>query len=574
MKNLIELPKREVKLNERRIVVLLAVAIFSAEFLIISVMKASSLNIFSMLSLYILHNFGILILVVSPLLLILPGFIESKVRLEKINSVLGAIRRINENINRESDVEKMLSDACKVLWKADGYFNVTLYDGKLNKLAESGIGISETPRCVKKSLESKEAILGKAGKHCEGCMAYGRFEYCMILPYPAKNDAITLAVFKQESFDDQEIKLLEEVAVDIGFAIDKYKVENIVRENEEKYRTTFEHTGTAMMIIEEDTTLSLVNEEFVDLTGFSKEEIENKMRWTQFVHPEDVKWMKRYHYQRRKGENPPKRYECRVVGRNGDIFNVFLTVDLISGTSKSVASLIDITHLKKLNLLLKASSDINGLVAREKHPEVVLKSVCQKLTKVYDAVLTFQSEDDIQSVESEGIGFEQAREIIDNCPSISKAIEGYTSTQRRDGQCSGCIGSYNYILALPLINNTQHGVIAIFSNSKFNEDEINLLRNLSDNIAFALSAYHVEYDRREAIEQLAQNLTKFDKSADRLRNPLAVIMSSMDLKHELGSDQVLGIINEQVKRIEKELEELRDEENKTYELSKKLELEN
>ncbi|MFO7968422.1 MAG: PAS domain S-box protein [Archaeoglobaceae archaeon] len=575
MKSIMNLTEKKIKLNERRIIVLLGIAIFSSEFLIVSVMRVSSLNIFSTVPLYILHNFGILILVVSPLLLILPGFIESNVRLEKLNSVLGAVRRINENINRETDVEKMLSDACKVLWKADGYFNVTLYDGELQKLAESGIGLGgEIPYCIEKAHQSKEAIMGSSSISCKGCPSYGRFEYCMIVPYPAKNDTITLAVFKQEKFEDEEMKLLEEVAVDIGVAIDKYRADKVIRENEEKYRTTFEHTGTAMMIIEEDTTLSLVNEEFVKLTGYSKEQVEGKMSWTHIMHPEDVEWMKEYHYQRREGQKPPKRYECRAIDKKGDVLNTFLIVDLIPGTNKSVASLIDITHFKKLNSLLKSSSDINGLVAREKNPAVVLRSVCKKLTEVYEAVFIFKN-DVLEPIEWQGIDFDRATKVIKNCKSVSEAVNGYTSTRRIDGsECNECIDSYNYVLALPLMNNVQRGVVVVLSNSNFNEDEISLLRNLSENIAFALSAYNAERERKAALEQLAQNLTQFDKSADRLRNPLAVITSSMDLKDELGRDEVMGIIDEQVKRIEQELNALRREENKTYELTKKLKFEN
>lgn len=66
MKNLMNLSEKEFKLNEFRIIILLAIAIFSAEFLIVTVMRVSALNIFSTLPLYVLHNFGILILVVSP----------------------------------------------------------------------------------------------------------------------------------------------------------------------------------------------------------------------------------------------------------------------------------------------------------------------------------------------------------------------------------------------------------------------------------------------------------------------------------------------------------------------------
>lgn len=45
---------------------------------------------------------------------------------------------------------------------------------------------------------------------------------------------------------------------------------------EHVYRTIFENTGTAMCLIEEDTTISLCNEEFAALAALPREEIEGK----------------------------------------------------------------------------------------------------------------------------------------------------------------------------------------------------------------------------------------------------------------------------------------------------------
>ena len=50
--------------------------------------------------------------------------------------------------------------------------------------------------------------------------------------------------------------------------------EAAIRESENRYRTVFENTGTAMVIIEEDTTISFANKEFIKLTGYSKEDID------------------------------------------------------------------------------------------------------------------------------------------------------------------------------------------------------------------------------------------------------------------------------------------------------------
>ena len=54
-------------------------------------------------------------------------------------------------------------------------------------------------------------------------------------------------------------------------------------ESEEWYRTIFENTGTATVIIEESTLISLANSKFLELTGYSRDEIEGKRFWTEFV---------------------------------------------------------------------------------------------------------------------------------------------------------------------------------------------------------------------------------------------------------------------------------------------------
>ena len=51
-------------------------------------------------------------------------------------------------------------------------------------------------------------------------------------------------------------------------------------------------------------------------------------------------------------------------------------------------------------------------------------------------------------------------------------------------------------------------------------------------------------DRKAAMEQLVANLMQLEDSADKLRNPLAVIMSSLELRDEIGSDRVFEIIEE------------------------------
>ncbi|MEA2035157.1 MAG: PAS domain S-box protein [Euryarchaeota archaeon] len=127
-----------------------------------------------------------------------------------------------------------------------------------------------------------------------------------------------------------------------------YAVRKALCESEERYRTVFENTGTATVVIEENTIISLANAGFESLTCFSKEEIEGKMSWTDFVVREDLKRMGLQHTLRRKDREAALRhYEFRAVTRSGEMRNIYLSIDVIPGTKKSVASLLDITDRKR-----------------------------------------------------------------------------------------------------------------------------------------------------------------------------------------------------------------------------------
>jgi len=135
---------------------------------------------------------------------------------------------------------------------------------------------------------------------------------------------------------------------------DRKLAEDKLKESENWYRTVFETTGAVTMVLEEDTMISLINNEFVKQFGYTKEEIENRKSWTEFTHPDDVKAMKSYHALRRIDPNiPPKNYEFRWFNKKGELRNIFLTVDMIPGTKKSIASLIDITAYKEAEAALK-----------------------------------------------------------------------------------------------------------------------------------------------------------------------------------------------------------------------------
>ncbi|MGB6371350.1 MAG: HD domain-containing phosphohydrolase [Atribacterota bacterium] len=151
------------------------------------------------------------------------------------------------------------------------------------------------------------------------------------------------------------------------------RIEKELKESEEKYRALFENTGTATMIIEEDRTISMVNTQGEKLSGYSKDEIENKMKWTDFAIPDDMEKMKKYHIFRGKaGEKSPTECEFSFIDRKGNVKDIFLKIGMVPNTKKSIISLMDITKHKiseeRLKKIIDAAIDTMSKIVEAKDP--------------------------------------------------------------------------------------------------------------------------------------------------------------------------------------------------------------
>jgi PAS domain S-box-containing protein len=139
---------------------------------------------------------------------------------------------------------------------------------------------------------------------------------------------------------------------------ERKKTEEALRESEDLYRTIFENTGTSMILIEEDMTISMSNEEFARNTGYSPDEINGRMKWTEIIHPDDLERMVEQHRLRREREGfALPSYEFRYITKTGALQDTLLTIKLVPGTKKSIASLIDITERKRTEEKLQKTFD-------------------------------------------------------------------------------------------------------------------------------------------------------------------------------------------------------------------------
>jgi PAS domain S-box-containing protein len=133
---------------------------------------------------------------------------------------------------------------------------------------------------------------------------------------------------------------------------DRAAVHSLLKKTSEdliqRYQTIFEYSGTAMAVIERDGTISLVNSNFERFFGYSRSEVENRMKFPQLVDETMRERMIRYHSRRLSGEaDVPHYYESKVINRQGQIRDISISVGLFPGSGQIIVSIMDITERKR-----------------------------------------------------------------------------------------------------------------------------------------------------------------------------------------------------------------------------------
>ncbi len=140
-------------------------------------------------------------------------------------------------------------------------------------------------------------------------------------------------------------------AIDIT---ERKEAEETLSKNEGYYRALFENNSTAIAIIEPDSTISMVNEEYCKMSGYTKQDVIGTS-WTKQIPPDDLERLKEFN--RRRLINPkdaPGKYEFTFYNKNGEIKSAVMSITMMRN-QKIIASFIDITDRKKSEETLQIS---------------------------------------------------------------------------------------------------------------------------------------------------------------------------------------------------------------------------
>ena len=135
------------------------------------------------------------------------------------------------------------------------------------------------------------------------------------------------------------------------------KIEEVLRENEEKYRSLVERANDGIVIIQ-DKLVKYINPRGTEILGYAVQEIVGTP-FTNYIHPDEVQRVLSYYTQRIKGKRVPSKYESAVENKEGQKIPTEFNASVISYQGKAADMVIfrDITERKKAEQELKESEE-------------------------------------------------------------------------------------------------------------------------------------------------------------------------------------------------------------------------
>ncbi|MGE5415364.1 MAG: PAS domain S-box protein, partial [Acidobacteriota bacterium] len=229
---------------------------------------------------------------------------------------------------------------------------------------------------------------------------------------------------RQKNQKDELEKKVAERTLELAATIDRLKKEIAQRKKAEKdlqeseaiYRAIFENASASTFILDEDGTIMLVNSRVSGILGYTKEQMEGKMKISELVGDQSEKVMS-YHNRRREGDDSvPDQYELIFNDGYGKAHSFLISVGMIPGNQRSVVSILEITEQVELTRQVKVNEALfRGMFDNMRSGAVIYEAVEQG----NDFIIT---------------GFNQASEMIEKTSSeevlgrkITEAFPGVKS---------------------------------------------------------------------------------------------------------------------------------------------------
>ncbi len=305
---------------------------------------------------------------------------------------------------------------------------------------------------------------------------------------------------------------------------ERKRAEDVIRASEHKFRSLVENISDGVWETDRSLAFTYMSPKSFDMIGYKPEEMLGKTPYD-FMNSEEAKRVKGLLYSVALETKPFNLFECILLHKDGHIVNVEISGDPIFSSSGAFIGYRGITRdvtqrnkdkydLSVANRSLRLLSDCNRTLIQSTDERTLLIDICHILvetgeyrlawvgykeldaekriipvadagndTGYLDTIKLSWSEECVGGMGPGGMAIRNGNPFILRWDGLSGQFEWWRKEAIDRGITS--------IIGLPLIENGQaFGVLLVYSNrmDAFNDTEVELLKELSDNISYSITA--------------------------------------------------------------------------------------
>ncbi len=225
---------------------------------------------------------------------------QTEEKLERLNRLYAFLSQINQAIVRANEREKLFNEICEIAIQFGkfnmAWFGLVDYEKKNINILAAFPNKNETIKnsVINYTNETSEVLVFAEALNTQfvtvnneihsgrslsdSIVELQDLDFCSIAVLPIKFENKIVGVFTVYSseanyFHEEEIRLLDEVGLDISFALENIKAKEILRESEIRLKNLFDNSPIGIVMLDDLDRIISINREFEKIFHFTLEEI-------------------------------------------------------------------------------------------------------------------------------------------------------------------------------------------------------------------------------------------------------------------------------------------------------------